>query len=270
VHVVLERLTLEAEGRYAFRVERVEFQRKLLAAVDGASDPAAALGGVHAVDLYLAVGCSTRQPAALNEFSTRYLSQVQRYLRGLPGISIRPDEVRRELEDTLLFGRGGPGRIAQYGGRGPLERFVAIAARNSALTLRRQQARWGAKVTTLKSAVAVELDRAPNLAPHRFEAELHGALREAIAGLDLRQRTIIRMHFIHGLSFTHIARMLRVHQSTVSRTFATTVRELQAAIERKMRAAFHLDDREVLSVMRELRGRMDISLSRVLRETVES
>jgi RNA polymerase sigma-70 factor (ECF subfamily) len=279
---MLDRLTELGEAKWpACCFERATFQQRLLSLIDvGSSDPEDALSQLHVPDLYLATACVLRLPRAQEILATHYLSGVPEQVARL-GAAAAPlgDDVRRELEDSLLFGRegiheeggvpvGAPPRIAQYAGRGTLEAFVARAARNLALTMLRPRARDHV-VPLEESESRGDLPRAtpPALTSARHDEALRGAVRVALAALDRRQRTIVRLHLVEGVTLTQIARMLRVHQSTVSRAFDAALHALYANIRNDLELRFRLNESEMQSIVRDARSRIDLSLSRLLRDT---
>jgi RNA polymerase sigma-70 factor (ECF subfamily) len=268
---LLDRLSEAAEQSWpTFRVERSVFQERLLAAVDLEADDALdALDALHAPDLYLAVACAASLGPALSEFAARYLSRVDAHLGRLRNAPIRPEDVRRDLEDTMLFGReGGVARIGQYTGRGPLDRFVGAAARNIAFSMLRKKTKedsgdWDALASRLSAPPHGE----STVARASYGDAIREALLNALGRLDRRQRTIVRLHLLKGVPLTQVGRMLRVHQSTVSRDFAAAMRVLYAEIRRQFRDLHGVRETEMKSIIRDVRSQLDLSLARVLRDT---
>jgi RNA polymerase sigma-70 factor len=264
------RLAEAAEGQWpSFRVERSLFEKRLMASVsEQVGDPAVTLSKLHVSDLYLAHGCELGIPAALSAFAATYLSTIDLYLEHFRNSTVRSDEVRRELEDTLLFGRRTPpGRIGQYRGNGPLRNFVATAARNLAISMLRSRERhmvsdFDNLATQLGSSEGTD-----GIATARDEGVVRDAVRSALLGLDRRQRTIVRLHLVRGVTFTKIACMLKVNQSTVSRTFDAALHTLYRAIRRELRELRGMSESEMQSIIHDVRGRLELTWSRISCET---
>jgi RNA polymerase sigma-70 factor (ECF subfamily) len=272
---LLEAINDAAEAAYpAFRVERETFQRRLLAGIDPEADGARdALLRLHAADLYLAMACDLGIVQAIEAFAIGYLARIDMYLKRFGNAAIRPEDVRREVEDTLLFGRGGaPARIGQYAGRGPLDRFVATAARNAALSMlrARRPVNNADDLDELASHLAAPLEGHTDVIAARYEDVVREALRASLRLLDRRQRTIVRLHLLRGVSLTQIARMLRVHQSTVSRAFDAASVAIYDGIRRHLHELEGMTDSEMQSVVRDVRHRIDASLSLLLGDTLRS
>ncbi|MDP9034901.1 MAG: sigma-70 family RNA polymerase sigma factor [Myxococcota bacterium] len=252
-----------------FRLPRVEFERRLRAVIDGQEDnPFEALARIRAPDLYIAHACAMRIPGAVTTFTSTYLTRLEEDLRHFKIPQVLGEDVRRELEDTLLLGSGEVGpKIAQYEGRGPLRRFVATAARNAAISLLRRRSRDpDVDVDAIQSqltpcAESVRRGASPQ------DAAVRDAVRASLSALDRRQRMIVRLHLSRGVALTQIAKMLGVHQSTVSRTFDAALQRLHRDIRRHLREDHGFKEKEMESAIREVRSQLDLSLSRALRDT---
>ncbi len=248
---------------------RVAFKQRLVALVSDDDNAIETLRGLHVADLYLAVACAQRVPEAMVVLATKHLSRVDDHLkrrfRGLPTVAA---DVRGELEDILLLGRGAVApRIGQYTGRGPLDGFVAAVASNVARTFLRRTTRERAYAQQSVDQPTVSDEGQKRLIASRYEAVISEAVRAALSSLDRRSRTIVRLHLSQGVTLTQIARMLNVHQATVSRGLAAAVRHLHSAIRKRLREAHGLNDAEVESIVRDVRSQVSLSLSVVLRDT---
>jgi RNA polymerase sigma-70 factor (ECF subfamily) len=256
-----------------WRLPREVFAKRLIAIIEvSGKDPGDALSSLRLGDLYLALGCAHRVPGAMKAFASKHLSRLAECLGGFKDPQTLADDVRRELEDTLLLGRkGSPPRIGQYTGHGPLNRYVAAAARNAALTLMRQRGqerRLGGDEDT--GLVVSPPASAKELVTSRHDAAIRDAVRTSLSKLDRRQRTIVRLHLSQGVTLTQIARMLHVHQTTVSRALDDALERMYSDIRRRLREEHGLDDAEMESIVRDMRSHVDLSLSRVLGDTGEA
>ncbi len=258
------RLTLEAEAHWGEPLmAHAAFAQRLRAAVAAERSPAEALARIHTIDLYLAQACAGGSARAMSLFSNRHLSRVGEHLAAFRSAHVTADEVRRELEDALLLGRGESApRIGQYSGRGPLDRFVATAARNTMRSLLRRKGHDTAAddVAEVASKVGESHPSSRKLVVTRYEGIIRDAVRASLPSLDRRQRTILRLHMSQGVPLTHIARMLRVHQSTVSRTLEAAIDQLYTAIRKYLREVYGFNDPEMDSIIRDVRSRIESQL----------
>src|SRR5678809_136146 len=104
----------------------------------------AALDGLRPADLYLACACARSVPGAIAAFDRDYMKEVDialaRMRIGPPKLS----DVKQLVRQRLFVGGGtsgtptSPGKIAEYGGRGDLRRWVrSVAVRTCLNDLRK-------------------------------------------------------------------------------------------------------------------------------------
>jgi RNA polymerase sigma-70 factor (ECF subfamily) len=261
---LLQRLTERAESEWPhFRLERLAFRQRLMRDFEAWDDDIAVLLQLHVADLYLALACELGTSAAITSFATIHLAGLDMHLKRFRRSSLRVDDLRREMEDTLLFGKGDrPGRIGQYRGRGPLKNFVAATARNITLTMLRSERRRARNVDVLTETSMLSRIPAP-IASARNESAVRDAVRSALLELDRRQRTVVRLHVVQGVTLTQIGRMLKVNQSTVSRTLDAALRFLQRKLRRELRDGCGMTESEMLSVIRDVRCTIELNWSHI-------
>jgi RNA polymerase sigma-70 factor (ECF subfamily) len=255
-----------AEARAAWpelEVPAPAFLEALAAAVSAGPSAGDVLAGVHIGDLYLACGCALGLPAATSVFVKHHLAAVPRYLAHLdPGARLAED-VTQELADRLLVARPpDPPRIAHYGGRGPLDRWVAVAAQRAALSqLRRRDPVAPLAASSLEGALASELDVESELVKAELKLRLEEALRTALAGLSPRDRTLLRLSAVSGLSCGRIGVIYGVNASTASRWLVRLRNQLLDQVQHDLQRSGVLDGARLESLLGLARSRIEISLS---------
>jgi RNA polymerase sigma-70 factor (ECF subfamily) len=247
-------------------ISRRAFARYLgeLLAEDG-GDVAATLSGLHVGDLLLACACTLEIPSALETFDKLFL----RHLGSLPYQFVSIDDLRQVIREKLLVGAAdGQPKIRSYSGRGRLASWVAIAARRTALSLARSK---GPPVETLSTTDLQEIMLASSnseiaymKAEHR--SELQEALRTALSELSERDRLILRLQVIDGISLERIGIVYKVHPSTVSRWLNAARSTVRARVEHLMAEQLGMAPEEVVSVAGLLASDFDLSLARLLDE----
>jgi RNA polymerase sigma-70 factor (ECF subfamily) len=95
-------------------------------------------------------------------------------------------------------------------------------------------------------------------------AAFKAALQAALAGLGAKERNLLRMHLLHGLSIDEIGRAYQVHRATAARWLATTREALHRETRRLLRARLGLTDPEFDSVLRAVESQLDASFRRLL------
>ncbi len=258
-----------ARARAAFPgldVPEDRFLEHVGARVDpAASDPAAAMASLHLSDLYLACGCVLGLPAATEAFTRLHLSQVPRYLARLTPAATLVDEVRQELAQRLLVGDPPePPRIATYNGHGALAGWVAVSAQRLALTHLARKSEVPVGSATGDATLRLLTDSADpelQLTKHHLRVELESAIREAIAGLSSRDRMLLRLSVVGGLSCRKLAEMYKVNFTTVARWQAKLHRELLASVESYLRDQRGIDPEDLRSMLGLARSQLELSLS---------
>ncbi|HVV53455.1 MAG TPA: sigma-70 family RNA polymerase sigma factor, partial [Polyangia bacterium] len=98
----------------------------------------------------------------------------------------------------------------------------------------------------------------------RYKAEFEAAVREALAGLTDRDRLLLKLTIVSGLSHEQLANVYGVNQSTVTRWIARAREQVLEATERAVCAKLRLPPGEFRSLAGLLLSRLDLSISRVL------
>jgi RNA polymerase sigma-70 factor (ECF subfamily) len=236
------------------------FRARLEARAAGAADPGAAITSMCATDLWLALGCATGDASALEAFDGRYLSQMPAALARHRARD-RADEVCQLVRERLLVAReDAPPRIAEYSGRGALGAWVRIAALRVASNLVRGDRDHDALDET---ELAGELADAPELAvlESRYGAAFRAAFRGAFAALDAEERTLLKLHFIDGISVRKLTPILGVSPATAGRRLLAAQARLGERVLAELAARVETPPVELASVVRALLSRLDVSLS---------
>ncbi|HEX4461635.1 MAG TPA: transcriptional regulator [Polyangia bacterium] len=170
----------------------------------------------HAGDVYLACACALGHADALTAFDAHLLSQVDRFVARTDPSPQFAAEVRQHLRDRLLVAvPGGAPRIARYSGRGPLGAWVRMAAARASVDLKR--AMGDVFMTDRLPDLADDNDPEVQLLKTRYAGEYQAALREAWQGLTVRERNILRLHFVDGKTIDQIGSAYQVHRATAAR-----------------------------------------------------
>jgi RNA polymerase sigma-70 factor, ECF subfamily len=216
----------------------------------------------HVSDLYLVCGCALGQRAALDGFERHFLSRVGTYVARIDRNAAFADDVRQELRQRLFVPAGGRARIEDYSGHGPLARWLRVAAQRTALNLRR-----GVRPTEPLEETAL-FGVHPELAHMRGEIDrvLAESLRAALTRLDVRERNILRLHYVDGLSTPQIAALFRTHRTTIRRQINESQERALSEVRKELRRRLKLSEPELDSLLRAASSHLDISLSLLFAE----
>ena len=215
------------------------------------------LRSINFPELILAGACRRSDRAALAEADARLTANVPRWIP--PAARAHADEVRQILLQKLFS--GAEPRIEQYTGRRALDAWLRVAAIRCALDLQEAQEPGGpGELEDLWNGPEPELDAAKVLDGHKVRA----VLRDALHSLPYRERLLLKLHYLKGVSLDKLAAMERVHRATIVRRLAdargTALERIRAALSERL--AVSGEDGE--SLLRFVRSRLDQSLRRAL------
>jgi RNA polymerase sigma-70 factor (ECF subfamily) len=231
----------ERSGGSKWGVSRDDFAKYLEAVTrkslsSGASEKETTsfLSGLRIEELVLARACSAGNETAWEVFLTRFREPLYNAGRAIA----RDDATGRELADSLyadLYGmKSADGerrsKLDYYMGRGSLEgwlrtvlaqEFVNRFRSNKRLVSLEEQEEAGKQfvAATAGHGVAVIQD-----------AKLAAATDEALRALEAEEKFIFASYFLDDRTLAEIARMLNVHESTISRKLERSVKRLRSEI----------------------------------------
>lgn len=247
-----------------FGLTEEEFQRILEEIADkylprdrSAAETSAWLAGLRLEELALARACANGSEAAWDVFLTRYRGKLYE----AAGSIAREEATARELADSLyadLFGtrtRDGErvSKLRYYTGRGSLEGWLRTVLAQEYVNRYRSERRM---VSLEEQSEAGAQFRAEGADPEpATDPRLEPATDEALETLSAEERFILACYYLDGRSLAEIGRMLRVHESTISRRLerivvATRRRIVQGLVRRGLKraeaeAALEADVRDV-------------------------
>jgi RNA polymerase sigma-70 factor (ECF subfamily) len=98
----------------------------------------------------------------------------------------------------------------------------------------------------------------------RYRDQFKEAFAMAIASLSPRERTVLRLHTLDGVTLARIGALYQKDTSTVSRWLEQVRRALLTVTRAHLATRLHLDDAALDSVMRAADPEMSVSLHRLL------
>lgn len=234
-------------------------------AMASAPDAAAAIASLQLADLFLAAAAARGIPEAIVEFEARYMKPLP-FILGMGTAREDADAVCSALRAKLLAGTSeDPPRIASYGGRGPLAAWVAIAAQRTALSLNRHEnALQRAHDRAMNEAIAVDLDPELRHMKGRYKESVESAFRDALSELSDRDRALLKLGLVAGLSLEAIAASYNVNASTVSRWLSRIREGLLDRTLVLLRERLRLTEPEAASIARLVTSQIDVSVVRFL------
>ena len=221
---------------------------------------------LHLADLAWARELVNRNGDALARYEAELVPIVGAKLRRRGFTDDQIADVQQTLRERLLVGAGEGPALAAYEGRGKLSSWVLVSALREAVRVRGKQAREPAVEDDALIALADRVERqadAPEKEPYR-EA-FRAAFRTALANLEPRERTLLRMHVIDEVSIDGIAALHGVHRATAARWVESARETVSLATRRELARALGIDPFEASELMQWVRSRIELSLSGLAR-----
>lgn len=263
-------LRLCARGRAGFprlKVDDADFVRLLARSAFKANLAPEDLNGLAIEDLYLASGCIARVPGAATAFDERCRMPLRAAISRLVRTPAMVDEVEQQVREVLLVGTASvPPKIVSYVGRGALGKWVGVVAQRQALMMIRAD-KTEARTRDAAAAEALDAQADPELAfvKAQYRGVLRAALEHALAALPDRERLVMRLNLVTGMSADAIAKIYGVNQSTVSRWLAKARQAVIGDAQQILRTQLGVSPDEVESLARLMASQLDLSVSRILR-----
>lgn len=226
----------------------------------------AALPALHAADLYLCRAALDGDPAALRAFEPLFLRTAEAQLaRAGVAAPDREDLAQQVRVKMLVADAGREPKLALYGGRGPLSRWLRASVLRSLLDARKRQRPeelldeddWLAWPSLADDP---ELSRLKHLCRDAFKR----AATEALAALEPRARLLLRQSLLDGVGAARLATMYGVHAATAYRWLEEARRELTRDTRRRLAASLQLDAVEIDRLLGLLESQLDVSVRRLL------
>ncbi len=187
---------------------------------------------LHVEELALARACAAGSEKAWEVFLTRYREKLYDTALSIA----REDSAARELADSLyadLYAsttREGQriSKLASYMGRGSLEGWLRTVLAQAHVDRYRQRRRLVSLEDEAERGLQLQAPEPPP-APVA-EPRLAAATDEALASLSAEDRLILASYFLDGRTLAEVARMLGVHESTISRRVEKLTRSLRKKV----------------------------------------
>jgi RNA polymerase sigma-70 factor, ECF subfamily len=215
-----------------FHIILKEVCKKCLPADARPGEKQAFLASLRVEELALARACAAGQERAWEVFLTRFREK----LYDIAGYIAKESSAARELADCLyadLYGttvRDGKrvSKLASYTGRGSLEGWLrTVLAQEYVNRYRRQR-----RLVSLdeESEEGVQFAAAESAPVANVDPRIEAATDDALAELSAEDRFVLASYYLDSRTLAEIARILHVHESTISRKLDKLAKSLRKHI----------------------------------------
>lgn len=211
---------------------------------------------LHAEDLALVSAVLQGDARAMKLFEARMLRPAAR--ASYPDDA---DELAQRLRQKLLLGTHP--RLGEFAGRGPLLAWLRMVARREAIDLQRSSGRARETSSEPEEPLADLFASDPelNAIRERAKASLQEAIRAALSELELKDRRLLRMHYLDGLAHGQIGQALGAPRSTIAHWLVQARARLLERTREKLKAVLKISERELDSLIGLVRSHLDLSFS---------
>jgi RNA polymerase sigma-70 factor (ECF subfamily) len=256
-------------GRAAWPTLEVEGEALCRWLAERASPPAASLPDAGlAGDAYLSCACVEDAPGAVVAFDRAFAPLIARVVARVDRSPAFVEDASQVIREKLFVAApGASAKIAEYAGRSPLRAWVRAVAVRAALNLRRGKASSdhdAIETDDRRLLVSASGDPEVRLAKARYKAAFEEALRAAVARLSAKNRTLLRLHLVDGLSIDVLGARYRVGRSTAARWLSSARAELREHTRAELEA--RLGPADLTSVADLVRSQLELSARGLLGE----
>ena len=259
----LQRLVRDAQTAWPGVAVPAELFVAYLADRVGDDDDAKSIGKLLTNDLYLACACVLGESSAIEAFERGPMANLDGALHELDKGKGITAEIKQRVREKMLTAPEGelPG-IAGFRGKGSLQAWVRIIAIRMGYRILEK----GKKQVELKDTHLGDVtgDMELEYFKEKYKGDFAAAFEQALEVLEKRERTLLRMTIIDGLSCSQIGAMYSVNKSTASRWLSTAREKLADATKDILKQRLNLSPSEVESMVRMVRSRIDLSMHRLL------
>lgn len=218
--------------------------------------------------LFLCAACLNGDPAAQTELDREHLPHVR---GAIARIDARPEfiaEILQRLREALLVPPDL--KLAKYTGRGAFEGWLRVVAAREALDhvrrergVNRRTKRTGANLNILAAASASKPEN--DLARREHGPAFQRILAEVLSELSVRDRGLLRLHFVQSCSIDAIGRMYGVHRATAARWIVRTRKLVASRVKKRLQQELgEKNEGDITSMIAALRSDMGLSITGLL------
>jgi RNA polymerase sigma-70 factor (ECF subfamily) len=218
-------------------------------------------------ELALAHACARGEPLALAQVEAEFFPRIRVALRRM---GLAADQVNEAMQAfrTQMFVREGDRspRIGEYEGRGSLASWLRVSATRLAVKgMRKGRLEVATDDDALFQAVASEDDPEGTCIREECRSYFKAAFQEALESLPGRERTMLRMHVVDGLSIDEIGALYAVHRATAARWVGKARSELLQRTRTGLMRRTRINREDCESMMRLVQSQLGTTMRRRIR-----
>jgi len=160
-------------------------------------------------------------------------------------------------------------KIGQYFGMGSLEGWIKVVVTRMAVDQIRSQQKqvsWeniefepvAAHSTANSAGLVEELDN------QKAVALFAASLKHAVDRLTSQERLVLNLYYLQDVNLKQIGRLMKVHESTASRTVDRIKKQVRQSVEKHLREHFHLRQGEIDPLIQMAQTQAEVNFKKIL------
>lgn len=223
---------------------------------------AADLASLRGDELWLVCAFGRGIPGASEALEQHYLEREAAALSRLGAPPSMIEDILQEIRGRLVEMQTQEADRRAYAGRGSLGGWLRVAA---VRVMNRRRARRARELMVGSApALVASPDHDPEMALllKTSKAALTAAFQEALASLPPRDRSVLRYHFVEGLSIDALGALYRVHRSTAARWIERASRALSERTCDTLRKSISINEESFQRFVGLIESQIGIELAR--------
>lgn len=216
-------------------------------------------------DLFIAFACGKGDSRAIALFGRHFAPVLESVRRRFGSRAPSHDELLADVNERLFAPRdGSEPRILAFRGESSLAGWLKVVATRIVLNrLAAEKATDPVDDERLLDVLGIAQPSAEHLL-HREEARAHfkAAFARCVNELGARERQLLRLAFVEGLTIDDLGRLYDVHRTTAFRWLQQASERLAAELRRSLRESLRLSDAEYDRWCESVRSGLELSMQR--------
>jgi RNA polymerase sigma-70 factor (ECF subfamily) len=221
-----------------------------------------ALAELRIDDLYLACACALGHHDAITRAVTLHFDRAEGALARIRGENALAEDALQRVREALFVGtEKRPPKIAEYGGRGELSKWIRTIAMRMAMDMLAPSKEVAVSNEKIVSFQLPTDDPQLELMKREYGASFKRALADAVTKLPDDLRRELGSYYLDGRGLEEMAAEQGVVPSTISRRLAKARQVLWEETRKTLLSQLRVSDDDLDSILRMLETRLELSRS---------
>ena len=223
------------------------------------------LSAERVADLFIVCACLRNAPGAHAAFDAQFAAGMRRAVSRMKNGPPVEDVLQKVRLRLFAATEQRNAKLDEYTADGELASWLRTVVLRVALTMQSRRKEEEIAPQAIDGLVARLADPEQQALKAQNSEVLKRAFAAALGTLEPRQRTLLKLSVLDGLSIDQIAPLYQVHRATAARWLTAIRGELQSATLAELRRTLGLTSADVESLLGQLNSHVQLSLDRLLK-----